>query len=607
VTPLARIRRRLREATAASAEPQLLREDDDETTDVEEARTTTEADFTDDERKKLAKNGEAMPDGGYPIREGNRQDLKDAIDSYGRGDDKPAVKAWITKRAKALDANDLLPDDWSGSTKDTKESTDEPEEECDTPMREARRDVHEHTPLREAAKKADAYEVVIIEEGLGNRADRNFYTKDYLRKLAESGTLEGLKAYSDHPSKTEERDLPERSVRRIAGYYRNVKYRESAGSGQVVGEFVPVTGDTGQEVRDLIETALRQAKDTPGAPPLIGISVDGAGGGDWGQHPELGRVFYVREPADMASADLVTTPGAGGHFTRRLTESLRRLDPQPRPGAHPTRSEEDHMKPATLQEKLKAAATRLREAAKTLREAEDETKVGAAIGDLTAATSELDELATTEIEVSVREVEKTVEVEVPVNDTEAGRKLRESETQLREAQTNVATLSMTTAQNNVSVEPRYLPQQLPVTTDVTINQGDLVFWDGTNFTLQPLTANTDVANKFLGMADSSTPALIYGGDPRPRRSRVLGKGCVYVYATNGETYNHFDAVTIGADSQTVTKSGATSGNRVGFVIIDPPASPAPPGDAGAGDRSSAPTGVRIRIQLEPKHPLAIAL
>jgi hypothetical protein len=441
VTPLARIRRRLREATAASAEPQLLREDDDETTDVEEARTTTEADFTDDERKKLAKNGEAMPDGGYPIREGNRQDLKDAIDSYGRGDDKPAVKAWITKRAKALDANDLLPDDWSGSTKDTKESTDEPEEECDTPMREARRDVHEHTPLREAAKKADAYEVVIIEEGLGNRADRNFYTKDYLRKLAESGTLEGLKAYSDHPSKTEERDLPERSVRRIAGYYRNVKYRESAGSGQVVGEFVPVTGDTGQEVRDLIETALRQAKDTPGAPPLIGISVDGAGGGDWGQHPELGRVFYVREPADMASADLVTTPGAGGHFTRRLTESLRRLDPQPRPGAHPTRSEEDHMKPATLQEKLKAAATRLREAAKTLREAEDETKVGAAIGDLTAATSELDELATTEIEVSVREVEKTVEVEVPVNDTEAGRKLRESETQLREAQTNVATLT----------------------------------------------------------------------------------------------------------------------------------------------------------------------
>jgi hypothetical protein len=87
---------------------------------------------------------------------------------------------------------------------------------------------------------------------------------------------------------------------------------------------------------------------------------------------------------------------------------------------------------------------------------------------------------------------------------------------------------------------------------------------------------------------------------------VLAKGCVYLNSTNGETYNHFDAVTIGADSQTVTKSGATSGNRVGFVIIDPPsvaralqATPTPETIVGAA-------GVRMRVQLEPKHPVALA-
>lgn len=38
--------------------------------------------FSEGERKKLAKEDEAMPDGSFPIR--NTQDLKDAIRSVGR-------------------------------------------------------------------------------------------------------------------------------------------------------------------------------------------------------------------------------------------------------------------------------------------------------------------------------------------------------------------------------------------------------------------------------------------------------------------------------------------------------------------------------------------
>jgi hypothetical protein len=44
------------------------------------------ADLDTEERRKLADEGKALPDGSFPIR--NREDLKDAIQSYGRANDK---------------------------------------------------------------------------------------------------------------------------------------------------------------------------------------------------------------------------------------------------------------------------------------------------------------------------------------------------------------------------------------------------------------------------------------------------------------------------------------------------------------------------------------
>lgn len=70
------------------------------------------AEFTEDQRKKLAENKQAMPDGSYPIR--NRQDLKNAIQAYGRSKkNKQKTKTWIKKRARELKAEDLLPDEWA--------------------------------------------------------------------------------------------------------------------------------------------------------------------------------------------------------------------------------------------------------------------------------------------------------------------------------------------------------------------------------------------------------------------------------------------------------------------------------------------------------------
>jgi hypothetical protein len=71
--------------------------------------------FTDDKRKQLAGEGKAMKDGSFPIE--NKGDLKNAIEAFGRAKNKTATKRHIIKRAKALGATDMLPENWSASTK----------------------------------------------------------------------------------------------------------------------------------------------------------------------------------------------------------------------------------------------------------------------------------------------------------------------------------------------------------------------------------------------------------------------------------------------------------------------------------------------------------
>jgi DNA-binding ferritin-like protein len=70
------------------------------------------AEFSPMQRKNLAKKGEALPDGSYPIR--NEGDLKNAIKAYGRAkeSERGEVKKHIIKRARALKKSDLIPEKW---------------------------------------------------------------------------------------------------------------------------------------------------------------------------------------------------------------------------------------------------------------------------------------------------------------------------------------------------------------------------------------------------------------------------------------------------------------------------------------------------------------
>ena len=68
--------------------------------------------FSTEERKRLAKEGKALPDGSYPIV--TKRDVENAVKAFGRSNpgDRGRVKRHIERRARALGATDMLPEDW---------------------------------------------------------------------------------------------------------------------------------------------------------------------------------------------------------------------------------------------------------------------------------------------------------------------------------------------------------------------------------------------------------------------------------------------------------------------------------------------------------------
>ena len=78
--------------------------------DAEVADLALKRMYSEESRTTMADEGEAMPDGSFPIK--NRADLQNAVSAYGRAKDKEAAKAHIMKRAEALDAVDMIPASW---------------------------------------------------------------------------------------------------------------------------------------------------------------------------------------------------------------------------------------------------------------------------------------------------------------------------------------------------------------------------------------------------------------------------------------------------------------------------------------------------------------
>lgn len=143
-------------------------------------KSANKTSFTHEERKDLAKKGEAMPNGKYPIR--NRQDLKDAIRLSGSSSmSKEDVKKWIKKRAKELNLEDELPENWKvEKTMDTEDAHTLQRESLDGETKNIVRTedgVGEGCSHEGKIEKAITFKRTVYEEkGVGVEEEPNKYT-----------------------------------------------------------------------------------------------------------------------------------------------------------------------------------------------------------------------------------------------------------------------------------------------------------------------------------------------------------------------------------------------------------------------------------------------
>lgn len=91
--------------------------------EAEAAEIALKRAFTEEQRNSMAKEGNALPDGSYPIA--NESDLRNAIQAFGRAKDKEAAKRHILKRAREIGKENLIPAGWVAGKEGMSKKDDE--------------------------------------------------------------------------------------------------------------------------------------------------------------------------------------------------------------------------------------------------------------------------------------------------------------------------------------------------------------------------------------------------------------------------------------------------------------------------------------------------
>lgn len=176
------------------------------------------------------------------------------------------------------------------------------------------------------------FKVALIQEGMGNLRDAFYYTREAL----ESGitAFEGKKCFADHPSRSEESDRPERSVRDIIGHFENVRLEEREDGGSMLcADLVLLPDPSFEWARALVRHAVDYSKKYQGQ-EFVGLSINASGDAEArpleeflrsGRVPAeskpklmqalesgVSQVRVVNSIRDAVSTDLVTEPGARG-------------------------------------------------------------------------------------------------------------------------------------------------------------------------------------------------------------------------------------------------------------------------------------------------------
>lgn len=159
-------------------------------------------------------------------------------------------------------------------------------------------DSFEAVPLAEARAGKNEFDVRIIKPGWGSSG---YYSAATLEKAAKDKVFPaGLKMFWNHPTKTEERERPERDLRDLAGTLRE-DARWDANGPEGPGLYAPirVTEQYAGTVKELAEH--------------IGVSIRGNGAAREGEADgRKGRIIEAITGAK--SVDFVTAPGAGGRI-----------------------------------------------------------------------------------------------------------------------------------------------------------------------------------------------------------------------------------------------------------------------------------------------------
>jgi hypothetical protein len=195
--------------------------------------------------------------------------------------------------------------------------------------------------------------VVLISEGLGNRRNMNFYGPEAI--ASAPAIFEGKPCFIDHPSETEEKDIPERRVKDKIGYFKNVLNESIDGENCITGELHFDLTENGHQAYLKSCTALHYKNEFPNSnDEYVGLSINADG--EWEQRTiQIGDekldVNYVTRFTNAMSCDIVTSPARGGRFLSLVESAAGVVIKQ--------KKEVDSMKKG-ISESLKAAQTALK-------------------------------------------------------------------------------------------------------------------------------------------------------------------------------------------------------------------------------------------------------
>ena len=186
-----------KETMVFSSDPNLIRAGDEAEEIVGRLSKLEDQfrEFDTEMREKMAKSGMAMDDGSYPIE--NEGDLKNAIQAFGRAKNPAAVKAHIKKRAKALGKTDLLPENWTDSTRSDIMSDTVVTPEAFAELQGKFAEMNKALAEKDEKAEAFAVELKAAKEQADKFAEENKALADKFAEEQKAHRLDALRIHAD--------------------------------------------------------------------------------------------------------------------------------------------------------------------------------------------------------------------------------------------------------------------------------------------------------------------------------------------------------------------------------------------------------------------------